>query len=95
MKILYVVRPVFKLDYQIMNIDLDFFTENILKNYLYFPLVSYSCIVKCEGHNLIAQNAFRWAVSCGVFIFWHHLNLIVSYGTVHQRQCFMPCSSIN
>ena len=84
MKILYVVRPLSELDHQIIDVALNFFMQHIIKNCLYCPLVSYSCIIKCEGHNVIAKNAFRCAASNGPLIFWRHLNLIISYGTAHE-----------
>jgi len=52
--------------------------------YLHCPLVSCSCILKSEGHQLIAKNAFRCAESCGLLIFWRHQNLIVSCGIIHE-----------
>jgi len=72
------IRSLFELDDQIIDIALDIFTEHIIKNYLYCPLASYSYIIKCEGHDRIGKSAFRYAASTGLLIFWHQLNLIVS-----------------
>jgi len=68
-KILYMVRRLFKLDHHIVNIALDIFMEHIIKNCLYCPLVSYSYIIKCEGHNIIGRNPFRCADSSDLLIF--------------------------
>ena len=75
------VRHLFELDHQIIDIALNFFMEHIIKNCLYCPLMSYSSIIKCEGHNLIGKNAFRCAASGGLLIFWRHLN-----------DCILRCS---
>ena len=82
--IFYAVRPLFELDNEIIDIALDFLMGHIIKNCFCCPLVSYSCIIKCKGHNLISKNAFRCAASHGLLIFWRHLNLIVSCSTVHE-----------
>jgi len=94
MKILYMVSPRFELDHQIID-NSRLFCGAYVKNCLYCHLVSYSCIIKYKGHNLISKNAFRWVASCGLLIFWRHLNLITSYGTVHEWQRFMPCSWVD
>jgi len=95
MKILYMVRPFFGPDHQIIDIALDCFVEYIIKNYLHRPLVSCSCILKSEGHHFIAKNALRCAESCGLLIFWCHQNLIVTCFTLHEWQRGMPCSWVN
>ena len=89
------VLPLFGLHHQIIDIALDFFVEHIVKNCLRCPLVSCSCILKYEGHHLIAKNAFRCAERCGLLILWRHQNLIVSCGTIHEWQCFMSCGWVN
>jgi len=67
----------------------------IVENWLHCSLVSCSCILKPEGHHLIAKNTFRCAESCGLLILWRHQNLIVSCGTIHEWQCFMSCGWVN
>jgi len=81
---MYVVLPLFGFHYQIIDIALDFFVEHIVKNYLHCPLLRRSYILKSEGHHPIEKNSFRCAESCDLLIFWHHQNLIVSCGTIHE-----------
>jgi len=83
------------LDMTTKSSTLNCFMEHIVKNCLHCHLVSSSYIVKSKGHPLIAKNAFRCAGSCGLLIFWRYQNLIVSYGTLRECQCFMPCSWVD
>lgn len=77
--------PIQRLDDHIVEINLDFLVNYILKDSHYGPLICCPSIVQSELHNGIAISTPRSNESCIILMIWMHLDLVIPPEPIDKR----------
>ena len=80
-----VVSHAHAFDHHVINVGLHISTNLVNEDLIDHPLISSSSIFQLEGHYFIAVSPSVSDEGCFLFVFWCHLDLIVTREGIHER----------
>src|ERR1044072_4285573 len=81
--------------YHVVDIDLYLVMNHVMKQCYHSTLISGSCVLQSEWHNLVTESTPLCNKGSLLHVFGSHFNLIVTGETIHEGDNFMLSGVVN